>query len=74
MQSSLRSHAVQQMLESRRADPQVRNEQASAGLRDLLQRSTSRRELVIQDQHCVLFGNVEYVARTRINRQSKDFR
>lgn len=44
--SSLWPHAVQQMLESGRADPQVRHEQAAASVRDLLQRAAGRRELV----------------------------
>lgn len=45
-QSSLRPHALQQVFQSRRTDPQVRYEQTSASLRDLLQRAAGRRELV----------------------------
>lgn len=33
---------MQQMLKSRRTDPQVQYEQANTGLRDLLQRASSR--------------------------------
>lgn len=50
-QSSLRAHALQQVLESRRTDSEVRAEQTAARVRDLLQRAPGRRQLVPLSSH-----------------------